>query len=561
MARKGGLSGESANEAWWLIYLYLARKNFRVKDGTINSEYWIEFFKNRKSVKKLLEQNQMITLSKLLNDDLSDIDDPKKFDEYDAAKFFSDGKVKDKKGRDTDGLRWDAALKSQVTKFIRNRSVNFTSSMKVSRQEEFYQLTGIKKYVGELMKSTYGFDGTLDRWNPADAWFYKNKGVIDKIKKYLESQEVFTSQNLTKSQKKLMGIRAIVGLNKLIYTLYEEKDLLPLSLKKASFNKQSGSIQRATKGRSTFTFNIVGVNDKKSDVAEVLNPKKREVIDKRPSVRKDRTEMPVADHGGIYVPGGTNNKTGGKKLQYVVRYYKVIYDNSGKKTYKQSFAYLSSDGSNLVVSPTSRFSDANSGSLGLSNLEQVVYSPDVYSKIRSLRRKITNSTMSPNILANAGGKDDRPNMPPYTSGATIRQKGPVALEYFDALCKDIFGGLNGKEIKLHKNSKEHDDAITGRGNQKKLIKEIQNVLELTYAIENSKNTDTLIINLWKFATGQGMITNTEVIDRKVFEAEVYKNMTQGKMSREVAEEAAEQFLRAKPPVKFKIPSCFHLKLY
>lgn len=559
MTRKGGVSGASANEAWWLIYLYLAKKNFKVKDGTINTEYWIEFFKNKRSVKTLLEQNQMKTLAKLLSEDLSDIDNPQKFNEQDATKFFSKGKVTIK-NKEEPGLNWDAALKSQVTKFIRNRSVNFTNNMKVLRQEEFYQQTGIKKYLGELFSGVYGFDGTLDRWNPADAWFYNDKKVIDRIQKYLKEQKVFTSQKLTKEQKKMMGVRAVVGLNKLIYQLYEEKKLLPLSLKKASFNKQSGSIQQSTKGRATFTFNIVGVNDKKSDVTEVLNPKKRQVLDKRPSVRKDRTEMPVADHGGIYVPGGTNNKTGGKKLQYVVRYYKVIYDNSGKKTYKQSFAYLSSDGSNLVVSPTSRFSDANSGSLGLSNLEQVIYSSEIYSKLRSIRRKILNATLSPNILSNAGKGDSRINMPPYESTAITMDKTKNALKYFDALCKEIVGGLNGKEIKMAKTPSVHDKIMKGQGDHKGTAKEIQNVLELTYAIENSKNTDSLIIDLWKFATGQGSITNTEVIDKSVYEKEVYKNMQEG-MDRNTAEEAAEQFLRAKPPTRFKIPSSFHLKLY
>jgi hypothetical protein len=559
MARKGGVSGASANEAWWLIYLYLAKKNFKVKDGTINAEYWIEFFKNKRSVKTLLEQNQMKTLAKLLSEDLSDIDNPQKFNEQDATKFFSKGQVIIKKEKEP-GLNWDAALKSQVTKFLRNRSVNFTNNMKVLRQEEFYKQTGIKKYLGGLFSGVYGFDGTLDRWNPADAWFYSDKKVIDKIQKYLKEQQVFTSQKLTTEQKKMMGVRAVVGLNKLIYQLYEEKKLLPLSLKKASFNKQSGSVQQSTKGRSTFTFNIVGVNDKKSDVTEVLNPKKREVLDKRPSVRKDKTRMPVADHGDIYVPGGTRDKTGGKKLEYVVRYYKVIYDNRGKKTYKESFAYLSSDGENLIVKPSPRFSGANSGSLGLSNLEQVIYSSEIYSKLRSIRRKILNATLSPNILANVGKGDSRINMPPYKSTAITMDRTKNALKYFDALCNEIVGGLNGKEIKMAKDPSVHKKIMNGWKPHHGTAKEIQNILELTYAIENSKNTDSLIIDLWKFATGQGSITNTEVIDKSVYEKEVDKNMQEG-MDRNAAEEAAEQFLRAKPPTRFKIPSSFHLKLY
>jgi hypothetical protein len=560
MARQGGLSGASANESWWLIYLYLAKNEFKVKDGVINADYWINFFENKRSVKKLLKDNGMGGLAELLKGDLDDIDDYNKFNRYDAEKFFSKGKVFDSKGKQDDGLNWDSALKFQVTKFIKNKSVNFTNTMRVLRQEEFYQKTMIKKYLGELLSGVYGFDGTLDRWNPADAWFYEDDKVIQKIKKYFGEQKVFVSQNLTKEQKKMMGVRAVVGLNKLIYKLYEEKKLLPLSLKKASFNKQSGAIQKSTKGRSTFTFNLVGVNDKKSDVTEILNPKKNQILDKRPSVRKDRTEMPVAVYSKEYVPGGTSDTTGGKKLQYVVRYYKVIYDNNGKKSYKETFAYLSSDGSNLVVSPISRFSAANSGSLGLSNLEQVIYSPEIYSKLRSIRRKILDATLSPNVLANAGKGSATINMPPYEATSITRDKTKNALKYFDALCKEIVGGLDGKEIKMSKRNDIHNKIMNGQGSYKNTAKEIQNVLELTYAIENSKNTDSLIIDLWKFATGQGSITNTEIIDKKVFEMEVRKNMQEG-MNRNTAEEAAEQFLRAKPPTRFKIPSSFHIKLY
>ena len=560
MSRKGGLSGASANEAWWLIYLYLAREGFKIENNDINDRYWVNFFTEQKSVKNLLNKNGMNELADLLSGDLEDIDNYKKFNEYDAAKFFSRGKIVDSKGKPDTGLDWDRALKFQVNRFIKNKSVNFTNNMKVLRQEEFYQRTGIKQYLGELLTGVYGFDGTLDRWNPADAWFYEDQKVIDKIKNYFKQQEVFTSQNLTKDQKKMMGVRAVVGLNKLIYELYENKKLLPLSLKKASFNKQSSSTQKLTKGRPTFTFNLVGVNDKKSDVTEILNPKRSQALNKRPSVRHDKTEMPVAKHSGIYVPGGTSDTTGGKKLQYVVRYYKVLYDNRGRKTYKETYAYLSSDGSNLIVSPTRRFGGANSGSLGLSNLEQVIYSPDIYSKLRSIRREILDATLSPNVLSNAGKGPSVINMPPYEMTAITMDKTKNALKYFDALCKEIVGGLDGKEIKMAKKPNIHDKIMKGQGDYKNTAKEIQNVLELTYAIEKSKNTDSLILDLWRFATGQGSITNTEIIDRGVFEKEVRKNMREG-MNRNTAEEVAEQFLRAKPPTRFKIPSSFHLKLY
>ena len=64
------------------------QKNFKVKDGNIDSDYWVRFFAQGRSVKTLLEQNQMKTLAELLSGDLSDIDDPKKFNEYDAKSFF-----------------------------------------------------------------------------------------------------------------------------------------------------------------------------------------------------------------------------------------------------------------------------------------------------------------------------------------------------------------------------------------------------------------------------------------------------------------------------------------
>ena len=39
-----------------------------------------------------------------------------------------------------------------------------------------------------------------------DAWFYSDKKVLDEFQKYFKEQKVFTSQQLTKEQKKMMGV-------------------------------------------------------------------------------------------------------------------------------------------------------------------------------------------------------------------------------------------------------------------------------------------------------------------------------------------------------------------
>jgi hypothetical protein len=105
------------------------------------------------------------------------------------------------------GGGWDEALKFQATRFLRNGAVKNAAKMNVLRQGQFYQLTGLNVILTELIKF-YGFGGTIDRWNPADVWFYNQVAVI-KIKKYLKDSKGFYDRSLRGKNKSLV-IEAII---------------------------------------------------------------------------------------------------------------------------------------------------------------------------------------------------------------------------------------------------------------------------------------------------------------------------------------------------------------
>lgn len=163
--------------------------------------------------------------------------------------------------------------------------------MNVLRQGQFYQLTGLDIILKELIKF-YGFGGTLDRWNPADVWFY-NQVAVTKIKKYLKDSKGFYDRSL-RGKNKSLGIEAIIGLNDLILELYDSKDLYPVSLKKASFNKYKGRDEKNSKYGS-YTFRLAAVNDPRKDVKGRPNDPK--LVNKQIPIEEFGTKFYIAGGG------------------------------------------------------------------------------------------------------------------------------------------------------------------------------------------------------------------------------------------------------------------------
>ena len=60
-------------------------------------------------------------------------------------------------------LDWHGATKHQVTKFVKNPKVSFivTANLKMTRQGEFYAMTGIEDFIKKV-KKVFGYDFTAD---------------------------------------------------------------------------------------------------------------------------------------------------------------------------------------------------------------------------------------------------------------------------------------------------------------------------------------------------------------------------------------------------------------
>ena len=531
------VSGAALGESWFLVYFYLAAKNFnfRIKGQEINAKYWVEYFKSGKTLESFLKSNGLTKLVNILGDDLKDIDNRNRFSVEDAEKFFTKGTsgksfVSSLTGKKVQGGGWDLALKFQAKRFLRNGAVVGASKMNVSRQSEFYKLTGLDTVLGDVLKF-YGFDGTLDRWNPADVWFYKQSAVT-RIKKYLRTTKGLYSRPMR--GKRGLGIMSIRGLNDLILRLYDEKQLYPVSLKKASFNKLKGRDEKKAQLYS-YTFRLAAINDPRKDVDG--RPGEPKLVEKR---------IPIEKYGNNKYAGGGAADSSGRKLGYDFGVDTIIYNQKGEKKYIREFNTVTfedtDDGYRAVAKPQKRYRDAQSGSLGIKNINEVVFTADIATKIRAIRNKIKG--MQQGRLVDGSGSSQ--------VGETQSEKAESALKYFELLCQEYQSSLKKKKYTISKTEANRRNLP----NNPKRLKDIQNDLEILLAIEKSKDPIEMILDLYKAAVGKGQTSRRAELESTV--KYLQDNM---KMNRQQAEEEAEKLLLAKVPRVVKIPSSFHLKLY
>jgi len=526
------VSGAALGESWFLVYFYVCSKypNFKVGKNQINAEFWVNYFRNGGKLESFLKSTGLEKLVEILGQDLKDIDNSNKFTPADAEKYFTKG---DKftsiiTGKQVlKGGGWDEALKFQATRFLRNGAVKNAAKMNVLRQGQFYQLTGLNVILTELIKF-YGFGGTIDRWNPADVWFYNQVAVI-KIKKYLKDSKGFYDRSL-RGKNKSLGIEAIIGLNDLILELYDSKDLYPVSLKKASFNKYKGRDEKNSKYGS-YTFRLAAVNDPRKDVKGRPNDPK--LVNK---------QIPIEELGtNSYIAGGGKD-AGISKLSYTIEVDTVIYNQKGEKAYVREFNYLSFDENKLSARPQKRYSEAQSGSLMMTNINEITWTPEVASKLRTIRNKIQG--MSQGDLVNGNGSAQ--------IGTNQAERAKSAIEYFDLLCKEVESKIKDRKIVLAKSSKNQQEFPKSF----EKMKFIQNELEVLFAIEKCKDPVEIVFDLWKASVAKGQTGRKSQFDKLV------KSLQEAqKMSKEDAEKEAEKLLRANSPQTIKIPSSFHLKLY
>ena len=327
-----------------------------------------------------------------------------------------------------------------------------------------------------------------------------------------------------------MGIEAIMGLNQLILDLYDSKELYPVSLKKASFNKYKGRDEKNSKFGS-YSFRIAAINDPRKNVKGRPNDPK--LVNKK---------IPIKDIGrGKYVAGGGSD-VGAPRLTYTMELDTVIYNQKGEKAYVREFNYLTFEETKISAKPQKRYSEAQSGSLGIENINEITWTSKIASRLRGVRNKIEG--MKHGNIVDGGGSAQ--------VGTIQKEKTETAMRYFDLLCKDIESSIKDKEYSL----------AMAEANRKSIAKDakrlrsIQNELELLFAIEKSQDPVEMVFDLWKAAVAKGQTS------RKAEFNAIVKNLQDSKkMKREDAEEEAEKLLMARVPSAVKVPSSFHLKLY
>lgn len=528
------VSGAALGESWFLVYFYIASKypNFKIGNDVINAGYWVDYFGSGKSLESFLKKTGLEKLIKILGEDLKAIDNRNRFSVADAEKYFtkntsSSGFESSLTGKKVKGGGWDEALKFQAIRFLRNGAVRNASKMNVLRQGQFYSLTGLDVVLNDLFKF-YGFGGTLDRWNPADVWFYKQTAVT-KIKKYLKDTKGLYDRS-ERGKNKSLGIEAINGLNNLILELYDKKELYPISLKKASFNKYKGRDEKNSKYGS-YTFRLAAINDPRKDVKGRPNDPK--LVNK---------QIPIKEIGSKKYVAGGGKDIGAPKLTYTMELDTIVYNQKGEKTYVREFNYLTFEETKISAKPQKRYSEAQSGSLGLENINEITWTADVASKLRAIRNKIEGMRHG-NIVNGEGSAQ---------IGNIQKERTETAMRYFDLLCKDIESSIKNKQYMLAKTEQNRNSIAK----DSERLKTIQNELELLFAIEKSKDPVEMVFDLWKSAVAKGQTGRKGQFDKVVKGLQEAKNIT-----KQEAEKEAEKIMRAKTPQAIKIPSSFHLKLY
>ena len=172
-------AAEIINETMWVVYYAISKKSskFIVNGIEVNENFWVDTFSSKDklsgSLKTLGISSDLVKLSY----EVKNIDS--KMTEKDATSYF----VKNK---------WHEALKSQVSKFISNPKFSFISGLKIIRQSDFYDESGLSDFLKKVW-NIFKFSGTFDRWNPADVWFYNPNSIKD-IKDYMKVCSVYKTE-------------------------------------------------------------------------------------------------------------------------------------------------------------------------------------------------------------------------------------------------------------------------------------------------------------------------------------------------------------------------------
>lgn len=516
-----GVSAELINETIWLVYFYLLKKssstngsNLIVNRVEITSKYMVNLFsKGGNKLSGFIKDMGISDKLSELDYEITYLD--RALDEKKATTFFITHE-------------WHDSLISQVKKFSQNQKVSFVkgNSFSVMRQDDFYQKTGIDSFLKKVFKTFTIGNAKPDRWNPADVWFYTSDS-IKAIKDYINVCIVNNSSNLIglrrQEQKKLV-LNDVIGLNRLILKLYEEKKLAPISLKKATGSKGS------------YTFRLSEVNVPKNEKGR---PRDAKVLEK---------PLPIKELGNNFVAGESG---GGKDLKFVIEVDQVVLNTDGTISYERQKDTITYKKHTLSVT-SKGFEKAAGGSAGMDVVESVVYNALGAREVKKARDNVFKQQLSPNIISSG-----------RMVGSDYDEKYKNSLQYVGELAKLLNPGLKNKEILLATT----EGARKQRQNDKDVYVAMQNKMEIATAIFKSNKEDEIILDLWSAIVGKG-ITNRKDYERlieKIGNAKYKQSQKKGqtRLTQDQADQVALKLIASSKlegnPVK--IPGSFHLKLY
>jgi len=512
----GKIAAEILNETMWVVYYAIAKKssnNFTIKGTKIDSKYWSEVFGSKDKLRGFLKKFGLESDLTNLSYEVSNIDS--KMDAKYAQSFFETND-------------WHNALGSQVKNFLKNPKAGFTKTLKIMRQDKFYEVSGINDFLSKVW-NIFQFRGTYDRWNPSDVWFYDSLSLKE-ISAYLKTTSVYNKEVKLLSQRvqKNYALEDVIGLNRLFLKLYEEKKLAPISLKKA------------TSSKGVYSSRIGLVNVPQDDMGRPTPPKVKS------------RQNPIKSYAKDYIAGGLSGSKG-MDLEYDIEIDQVILDENGRKKYvRENDAILyNSKGKTLTVKKERQFSSAQGGSLGLDIAEKILYTANGSRSIKSIRNEVFDSSLSADILSKGEMK-----------GKDRDSQFENSLNYIEKMCEELDPSVKNKEMRFARTDSNNNAELKDKNS----YIEVQNKLEIAMAIEKSGISDEMVLDLWKAITSKG-ITNRKDYERLIeriskFKLEQSRRKGQKKLSQKEADEAASQSLRATiMGSASKVPGSFHLKLY
>jgi len=488
-------------ETMWVVYYSIAKRsqNFTLRGIEITPDYWDAAFATTDKLSGSLKKMGVLEdFSNLMKD----------------VKYI-DSRMKNPKDFFPGPKGWHAALKSQTQKFVKESKLNFIKKLEICRQDYFYDKTNINDFLKKIYKDIFNINVKYDRWNPADVWFFDNSAITE-IEKYIKLSVVMsnTIQNLPKNIQRKYAIDDLYGLNRLIYKLYEQKKLAPISLKKSTLTKES-----------LFSYRVGLVN---SPQTEILPPKPPSVKEKVNSIS----------------PYGSSGFKVGDTLKYVVEVPQLTYDSKGKMKYEKetdTIRYIDATSASLKVEKQSGvFNEAAGGSMGIQAANSILYTSDASRKLQKIRGQVFNRLLSSNIISNGRmlGKD-------------VSDKKSNALNYMDLMANNIEPSFKDKKMNI-----------------KGSYTSSQNKLEIAFSILNSGNKnkqDEIILDLWSAITSKGIINRkdsekmVEKLGKNLYNKS--RKMGQKNLTQEQADIKARAILATKDIDVNKISGSFHIKLY